>query len=143
MTSLNTHSPQEYLHQYDTFVQSFLCLQAACETMEDCFACIARMVSLVKPGEKIVLYYIDQTKAEGMPGKYYYFVGSETFFSLPISAPSVIKALERAGLCDCKLTTKSADLLTNDICFCLGVYFLSATKKNSLQFDVVGCRILS
>ena len=120
--------PQEYLHHYD-IVQSFLCLQAACETMEDCFACIARMASVVKPGGKIALYFIDHKEVKGMPGKCYYFVGSETFFSLPISAPSVIKALECAGLHDIKLTTEPADPLTNEARYYHGFYFVSATKK--------------
>ena len=120
--------PEEYLQQYD-IVQSFLCLQAACETMEDCFAAIARMASLVKPGGKIVLYFIDQNEAEGMPGKSYYYVGSEIFFTLPISAASVVKALENAGLCDIMLTAKSADPLNQENFYYLGVYFVSAMKK--------------
>ena len=116
--------PQEYMCQYD-IVQSFLCLNA-CQTVEECIICITRMASLVKPGGKIILYFVEQEEVEG---KCFYLVGSEMFFSLPLFKASVVKGIEDAGFCDIKLTTLPREQLDNPHpninCF----FLVSATKK--------------
>ena len=118
--------PQEYMRQYD-IVQSILCLQAACQTKEECLAGIARMAPLVKPGGKIILYFVDQERAQ----KAFYCVGSEMFFSLPISKDSIVKEIKSSGFCDLKLTTLPRDQVTIELTSDLitGFYFVSATKE--------------
>ena len=120
--------PQEYMCQYD-IVQSFLCLQAACQTKEECFASIARMASLVKPGGKIILYSAEQ---EEIRGKCFYLVGSEMFFGLPLSKASVVKAIEDARFCDVKLSALPREEVDNPHPFLVCYFLLSATKKEEL-----------
>ena len=49
--------PTEYVAQYDV-VTDFLCLPAACATIEDYKAALVRLHALLKPGGKIVLYTV-------------------------------------------------------------------------------------
>ena len=93
--------PQEYMYQYD-IVQSFLCLQSARQTREECLAGIDRMAPLVRPGGKIILYFVERDEVEG---KAFYLVGSEMFFSLPISKTTVLKGIKDAGFHNLKVTT--------------------------------------
>ena len=117
--------PQEYMYQYD-IVQSFLCLQAACQTKEECTAGIARMASLVKSGGKIILYFVEREEVEG---KAFYLVGSEKFFTLPLSKDFVVKSIEDAGFCDVKLTTLQRDQIHDALPSLLLFFFVSATKE--------------
>ena len=116
--------PQEYMCQYD-IVQSFLCLQSACQTKEECFAGIARMALLVKPGGKIILYFAE---LEEVKGKSFYPVGSQMFFSLPISKVTVVKCIEDAGFHDINLATLPREHVDNPVPNLICFYFVSATK---------------
>ena len=52
------------------------------------------MASLVKPGGKIILYFLEQEEKEK---KFFYLVGSVMFFSLPLSKDSVVRVLKMLG----------------------------------------------
>ena len=116
--------PQEYMCQYD-IIQSILCLQAACQTKEEFFAAIARMATLVKPRGKIILYLVER---EGVEGKSFYLIGSEKFFSLPLSKDTVVKGIEDVGFYDVKMTTLPREEVDNPHSSLVSFFFLSATK---------------
>ena len=114
--------PQEYMCQYD-IVQSFLCLNSACQTKEECFAGITRMASLIKPGGKLILYLAEEE------GEAFYVVGSENFFSLPISKAGVLKAIEEAGFCNIKVTILPREQANLPLPYVICFYFVFATKE--------------
>ena len=84
------------------------------------------MASLVKPGGKIILYFLEQEEKEG---KCFYLVGSEMFFSLPLSKDSVVKSIEDAGFFDVQLTFLPRKQVNNPHPNLAFFFFLSATKK--------------
>ena len=116
---------EEYMCQYD-IVQSFLCLQIACQTKDECFAGIARMASLVKPGGRLILYFSDRNEIKG---KSFYVVGSDKFLTVPISSTSVVKGMKNAGFYDIKLSTLSKEKIGFSQTGLNGFYFISATKE--------------
>ena len=114
--------PQEYMCQYD-IVQSFLCLNSACQTKEECLASITRMASLIKTGGKIILYLAEVERES------FYMVGSERFFCLPISKDSVVKGIKDAGFFDVKLTILSREEVHKPVPNLTCFYFVSASKE--------------
>ena len=121
--------PQEYMCQYD-IVQSFLCLQAAFHTKEESFVGLARMASLVKPGGKIILYFVDRDEVKE---KSFYVVGSEKFLSLPVPIASMVEEIKNAGFDDVKLTTQPLQQGDDLRPYLNCSVFLSATKKQVLS----------
>ena len=97
--------PTEYVDQYD-IATDFLCLPAACATIEDYKAALVRLHALLKPGGKILLYTPECKEAQ-IPASY--CVGPHNFFALPLSKDDIFKSLEHAGFCDVKRITKTRE----------------------------------
>ena len=97
--------PTEYVDQYD-IATDFLCLPAACATIEDYKAALVRLHALLKPGGKIVLYTPECKEAQ-IPASY--CVGPHNFFALPLSKDDIFKSLEHAGFHDLKTTAQTRE----------------------------------
>ena len=117
--------PQEYMCQYD-IVQSFLCLQASFRTREEFFAGMARVAELVKPGGKIILYFVERNEVDD---KSSYTVGSATFYSLRLFPATAIKGIEDAGFRDAKLTTLPREKVDYPPPNLISYYMVFATKE--------------
>ena len=83
------------------------------------------MASLVKPGGKIILYFVEHKILEE---ESFYVVGSEMFCNLHISKANALKGIEDAGFYDLRVTTLPREEIDNPhpslVCF----YLVSATK---------------
>lgn len=86
--------------RYDVVVSN-LCAEAAAPNHEVWRACVARIASLVRPGGRLVMSAVRQSKA--------YSVGDSVFHVLPIDTDDLRGALAAAGLTDITLSVTDAD----------------------------------
>ena len=105
--------PDEHKGPYDV-VFSSLVLAAACRTVEDCNATVARIVkNYVKPDGRIVIHFTIMEKPSSLDEQCFYKVGEERFFALGLNEGIVRTALESAGCCD--IITRMIDKKTTGI----------------------------
>ena len=109
---------------------SSLCIISACTTHEEYSQSIGRLTNYLKPGGKLILQSL---KAQGK----YYYVGSETFFTLSVTPEFLNSTLSEKGYKDISITvqpcegTSGADIALS-MCTPSSVdatLFVVATKK--------------
>ncbi len=79
---------------YD-FINTGLCLEAACQTYEAYKEGLCRLTTLLKPGGRITMFSVETGKKAGTEA--YYCVGTEKFLDVGATAEFLQEALEEAG----------------------------------------------
>ena len=116
-----------YEGPYDIIFSS-LCLVCACTTHEEYSQSIGRLTKYLKPGGKLILQSL-----QSPVGSYYFYIGSEKFFSLSVTPEFLNSTLSKNGYKDISITVQPREGTSGaDIAFCNSVdaiLFVVATKK--------------
>ena len=83
-----------YEGPYDVILSS-LCLESACTSVEDYAVAVSRLSTLLKPGGKIGICFIE-TGGDNAP-THFYMVGTQRFVAINITESAMRSALENAG----------------------------------------------
>ncbi len=115
-----------YEGPYDVIITIF-CLASACKTPEEFVAAVDKLMGLLKPGGKIVIY--DSERVLGAPMGLW-TVGDQVFHSLALSRSFVKATLEKTGFCDVAITSFKGTIINSDVATsdAIGTMFASATK---------------
>ena len=91
--------PTQFMGEYDV-ITSTLCLDGACQSLDDYNAAIKRFSQLLKSGGKIFIFGLEPNTEISDPGMYP--VGNEFFHNIRLSKEMIIRALENAKFINIK-----------------------------------------